>query len=118
MAEKLSTEVSPPLGYTSLFLTGALSYPFLMESIGLSPAWYLSIATIMLTYFKSDKNRKDHKSAIQVVSDYNVINTFLFFFFFNIDSFHLILSIFELLVVKVFNFYNSLLGSKFKCANS
>ena len=72
VAEKLSTESSTPLGYTSLFLSSVISLPFLMQNIGVSPAWYLPITTLALSYLKSDKNRHDRKAAIQIVTDYEV----------------------------------------------
>lgn len=73
VAAKLSTEASTPLGYTSLFLSSMLSLPFVMQNIGVSPAWYIPLSTLLLSYLKSDKSRQDRKSALAVVSDYEVI---------------------------------------------
>jgi hypothetical protein len=72
VAAKLSSESSVRLGYSSLFLSSALSMPYVMETFGISPEWYLPFTAVALSYLKSEKNRKDHKSAIQVVSDFQV----------------------------------------------
>ncbi len=72
VAAKLSSEFSTPLGYTSLFLSSTLCFPFAMETFGISPELYLPFTAIALSYLKSEKNRQDRKSAIQVVSDFEV----------------------------------------------
>jgi hypothetical protein len=43
-----------------------------MQTLGISPAWYLPLSTLALSYLKADKNRHDRKAAIQIVSDYEV----------------------------------------------
>mmetsp|Transcript_3345 Transcript_3345/g.5234 ORF Transcript_3345/g.5234 Transcript_3345/m.5234 type:complete len:960 (+) Transcript_3345:112-2991(+) len=73
VAAKLSSEYSSPFGYNPLFLMGIVALPITLQSIGISPLYYLPLSLMYVSYLKADKDRQDRKAAIGIVSDVNIL---------------------------------------------
>lgn len=72
VAMKLASEYSSSFGYNPLFLMGIVAMPLLMQTLNISSMFYIPLAVVGLSYLKADKDCQDRKSAIGIVSDYNV----------------------------------------------
>jgi hypothetical protein len=78
VAMKLASEYQTPFGYNPLFLMGIVAMPLVLQSLGISALLYLPLSMAGLSYLKADKDRQDRKSAVGIVSDYNVSRASLY----------------------------------------
>lgn len=77
VAAKLSAEYSSPFGYNPLFLMSIVAMPVVMQAFNISSMLYIPLSMAFLSYLKADKDRQDRKSAVGIVSDYNVSSSCL-----------------------------------------